>query len=114
MKWILTSVALFVMAVAPLAQQNVDTITCCFADSKSELSILDAGSLTKEQRKIHHQKLHEAWKREHELAVEKARERRKKNDEPEIRYVCTPTEGIYAECTHVRVYETSDSTVQNR
>ena len=114
MKWILTSVVLFVMAVAPLAQQNVDTTICCFADSKSELSILHEGSLNQEKKKIHRQKLHEAWKRERELAQEKAPERRKKNGEPAFRYECSLKKGIYEECTQVKVNETSDSTTQNK
>ncbi len=101
MKWILISILVLFITLDALAEIEKDSFVCCFADMNSELSILQTYPLTKEQHKIHNQKLREIHKRKLELA----KERRKKNGEPEIRYECVPAEGIYEKCTHVKIYE---------
>ena len=55
-KWILSEAFLLALAVHPVVNQK-DSSACCYADARSERSILRDSSLTDEQRKVHYQKL---------------------------------------------------------
>jgi hypothetical protein len=54
-KWILTDMFLLALAVQPVTTR--DTSICCYADVKSERSILRDSSLTDAQRRVHYQKI---------------------------------------------------------